>query len=221
MRAKPDVVIVDYGVGNLFNVQRAFEAVGARALISKEAKDIETAERLLLPGVGAFGAAMAELRHRQLVEPISAAIGRGVPYLGICLGLQLLFNESEESPGIEGLGILSGAVKRFAFSSHLSPDTAHLKIPHMGWNRVISNQQSAISAQHGCPLLKDIPVGSFFYFVHSYYVDPTDRSVVALEADYGVRFAAMIWSNSLFATQFHPEKSQALGLKLLANFVAL
>ena len=157
---------------------------------------------------------MAELQHRHLVEPMTAAISRGTPYLGICLGLQLLFEDSEESPGIPGLGVLRGTVKRFSFNSSL-------KVPHMGWNQVTRPQTSDLRLQDGCPLLKGIPESSFFYFVHSYYADPADRSLVALESDYGLRFPVMIERERLFATQFHPEKSQAVGLRLLHNFVNL
>ena len=149
---------------------------------------------------------MEELRRRQLLEPVKAAISKGTPYLGICLGLQLLFEESEESPGVQGLGILQGRVRRF-------PSTS-LKIPHMGWNQVVGEVD-------GCPVLRGIPVRSYVYFVHSYYADPADRSLIILEAEYGIRFAAMVWRDNLFATQFHPEKSQALGLRLLQNFVNL
>jgi len=201
------IVIVDYGMGNLRSVSKALEHLGAKVCVTSDPRLVEQADKLILPGVGAFGAAMDELTRRRLIEPVNTALAKGIPYLGICLGLQLLFEESEEAPGVKGLGILHGAVRRFLA-------TNHLKIPHMGWNQVMS-------PQNGCPLLQDIPEGSFFYFVHSYYADPTDRSVVALEADYGVRFAAMVWQDALFATQFHPEKSQTLGLRFLKNFIDL
>ena len=198
------ITIVDYGMGNLRSVAKALEHLGASVRVTDDPAQVARAEKLVLPGVGAFDAAMEELRSRRLVEPLTAAIRRGVPYLGICLGLQLLFEASDEG-STPGLGILQGRVRRFA-------PTAQLKIPHMGWNQVSGSR-------NGCPLLREIPEGSFFYFVHSYYAQPVDRSLVALEADYGIRFAAMVWRDHLFATQFHPEKSQALGLQLLKNFI--
>lgn len=212
------IVVVDYGMGNLRSVSKALESLGASVRVSGNPADVVQASKLILPGVGAFPAAMQELNRRGLVEPIKAHVAAGTPYLGICLGLQLLFEESEEGEGANGLAILPGCVRRF------TPDPATpLKIPHMGWNQVISRQPSAVSRQQttACPLLKGLPSGSFFYFVHSYYADPLDRGLVALQTDYGVRFPAMVWRENLFATQFHPEKSQRLGLALLQNFVDL
>ena len=201
------IVIIDYGMGNLRSVSKALESLGASVRISSDPRDVAQAQKLILPGVGAFPAAMRELSARQLIEPVKAAITSGKPYLGICLGLQLLFEESEEGEGAAGFGILAGTVKRFRFNSEL-------KVPHMGWNQVTTG--------HGnCPLLHGIPDQSFFYFIHSYYGDPTDRSTVALEADYGGRFTAMVWRDNLYATQFHPEKSQSVGLTLLQNFIHL
>jgi len=224
------VVVVDYGMGNLRSVSKALESLGASARVSSNPRDVEQAEKLILPGVGAFPAAMRELYARKLTEPITTAIAKGTPYLGICLGLQLLFDESDEGEGARGLGVLRGRVRRFS-----AQGGAQLKVPHMGWNQVNRSQRSEVPAterggsatkgggrgQNGCPLLKDIPEGSFVYFVHSYYGDPVDRSVVALETDYGGRFASMVWHKNLYATQFHPEKSQAIGLKLLDNFIKL
>ena len=213
-------VIVDYGMGNLRSVSKALESLGAGVKVSSEPEDVAGAEKLILPGVGAFGAAMQELSARGLVEPIKAALNAGTPYLGICLGLQLLFESSEESPGVPGLGVLRGTVKRFASNSHPTPHTSRLKIPHMGWNQVMTGHWADAQGLR-CPLLAEIRANSFFYFVHSYYADPADRSLIALEADYGGQFAAMIWRERLFATQFHPEKSQAVGLRLLRNFLDL
>ena len=218
------VVVVDYGMGNLRSVSKALESLGASVRVSSDPQDVARAEKIILPGVGAFPAAMRELTARKLVDPITDAIASGKPYLGICLGLQLLFDRGEEGEGANGLGILKGCVRRFR--SHAvtqSRSHAPLKIPHMGWNHVTSSQQSAVSSQQTsrCPLLKNIPDGSFFYFVHSYYADPTDRLVVALETDYGGPFASMVWRDKLFATQFHPEKSQSVGLQLLKNFIEL
>ncbi len=215
------IIVVDYGMGNLRSVSKALESLGASVRVSSDPTDVAGAEKLILPGVGAFPAAMRELAARNLVEPIKASIAQGTPYLGICLGLQLLFDESEEGEGAAGLGILPGVVKKFSFNSALRTPHSALKIPHMGWNQVVASQKSKVKSQKGCPLLDDIPDGSFFYFVHSYYGDPADRSVVALETDYGGPFAAMVWRDNLYATQFHPEKSQTIGLKLLKNFIEL
>lgn len=217
------ITIVDYGMGNLRSVSKAVESLGASARVSSDPKEIAAADKLILPGVGAFPAAMQELSARRLVEPIKHAVAVGTPYLGICLGLQLLFESSEEGVGASGLAVLKGRVPRFALNGQ-----AHLKIPHMGWNQVFQRQETGDKRQGAwgrgreeCPLLNEIPEGSFFYFVHSYYVDPVDRSIIALEADYGIRFAAMVWHKNLYATQFHPEKSQAVGLQLLKNFIEL
>ena len=203
------IVVVDYGMGNLRSVSKALESLGASVRVSSDPKDVAAADKLILPGVGAFPAAMQELSARRLVEPIKRFIASGKPYLGICLGLQLLFESSEEGEGAKGLGVLAGAVKRFA-------PAASRKVPHMGWNDV-----RRPGPQDGCPLLAGIPDGSFVYFVHSYYAEPAERGITALETDYGVRFAAMVWRDHLYATQFHPEKSQAIGLQLLKNFIAL
>lgn len=208
------VVIIDYGMGNLRSVSKALESLGASVRVSSDPEEVQHAEQLILPGVGAFGAAMEELSRRRLIAPIKTVIASGRPYLGICLGLQLLFEESEERPGEKGLSILPGSVKRCSVNPPL-------KIPHIGWNQITRKEGRGDTGQDGCPLLRGIPEGSFFYFLHSYYADPTDRSIVALETDYGVPFAAMIWRDRLFATQFHPEKSQAVGLQLLKNFIAL
>ena len=203
---QPMIAIVDYGMGNLRSVSKALESLGAAVSVTSDPAVIGRAKKLILPGVGASPAAMRELAARQLVAPITSAIQAGKPYLGICLGLQLLFDFSEEGQGAPGLGVLRGRVKRFAGSS--------LKIPHMGWNQVRASAKA-------CPVLDGIPEESFFYFVHSYYAAPDDRAIVALETDYGGRFASMVWRDNLFATQFHPEKSQTLGLRLLSNFVKL
>ncbi len=217
------IVVVDYGMGNLRSVSKALESLGAPVRVSSDPQEVAKAAKLILPGVGAFPAAMRELAARQLIDPLKASIAKGVPYLGICLGLQLLFERGEEGQGAAGLGILQGVVKRFSFSLQPVPGSQiqnpkskiqNLKIPHMGWNQVTINQKQ-------CPLLKDVPDQSFVYFVHSYYADPADRSVVALETDYGGAFTAMVWRDNLYAAQFHPEKSQAVGLQLLKNFVEL
>ena len=215
------IVIIDYGMGNLRSVSKALESLGASARVSSDPQDVAQAEKIILPGVGAFPAAMRELAARQLVDPIKAAIASGKPYLGICLGLQLLFDRGEEGEGAAGLGILSGAAKRFMLNAKLETRNSKLKIPHMGWNQVIRKQEAEGRRQQDCPILRGIPDGSFVYFVHSYYAEPSDRSVVALETDYGGSFTSMVWRDNIYATQFHPEKSQSVGLQLLKNFVAL
>ena len=203
------IAVVDYGMGNLRSVSKALERLGASARVTSDPRDIERADKVIVPGVGAFPAAMRELTGRKLVEPIKSAVASGKPYLGICLGLQLLFDRSDEGEGAKGLGILPGAVRRFAVAPPL-------KIPHMGWNQI-----ARAAGRADRPVLKGIEDGSFFYFVHSYYADPADRGVVALQADYGRPFAAMVWRDRLFATQFHPEKSQERGLRLLENFLSV
>ena len=200
------ITIVDYQMGNLRSVQKAFERVGGQAIISSNPAEIANAQKLVLPGVGAFGDAMAEIRRRDLASPIRDFIASGRPFLGICLGLQLLFERSFEHGEHEGLGIIAGEVVRFAL-----PQT--FKVPHMGWNTVTKTQD--------IPVLAEIPDGTHFYFVHSYYVRPADPAVVALSCDYGGEFCAMISRDNVLATQFHPEKSQTDGLKLLLSFAAL
>lgn len=200
------VTIVDYGMGNLRSVQKAFERLGFRAEITDCPERVLNAERLVVPGVGAFGDAICELERRNLVKPILRFIESGRPFLGICLGLQLLFEKSYENGIHKGLGILRGDVVRFELSSEYS-------IPHMGWNQVRQECPN--------PLMREIPDESFFYFVHSYYVVPADPEVVAGTTEYGFRFCSMIRQDNVFATQFHPEKSQSLGLKLLRNFAEL
>lgn len=200
------IAIVDYGMGNLRSVQKAFEKLGVPAQICNTPDQISGVEKLVLPGVGAFRDAMNELHRQQLVEPIRQHIAADRPFLGICLGLQLLFDFSHEDGHWAGLGVIPGEVVRFR-------DQPGLKVPHMGWN--------VVSAVHDCPLFAGIPSNSHFYFVHSYYVVPRDHGVVAAETDYGGSFTSVIQRGRLFATQFHPEKSQSHGLRLLQNFASL
>jgi len=269
------LAIVDYQMGNLRSVQKAFENVGHPARVTGDPRDIEAADRIVLPGVGAFQDAISELQRRDLVSPILAAIDAGKPVLGICLGLQLLFDVSEEDGQHVGLGVLPGRVVRFqpgqgtAGSPSASgklpagetglgcsagegltgseptthgdagraadrksypnalPATSHSrdtsqrgrvlesarKVPHMGWNQ--------LRILRPAPVLAGIPDGSHFYFVHSYYVVPSAPEVIATETDYGVAFCSMIWRDNLYAVQFHPEKSQRIGLKMLKNFAEL
>lgn len=198
--------IIDYGMGNLRSVQKAFARLGHEAEIVRRPEELAGCEKLVLPGVGAFRDAIAELRRQELVEPIVSHIAAGRPFLGICLGLQMLFEFSHEDGRWEGLGVLRGEVVRFT-------DRPGLKIPHMGWN--------SVEFAGDTPLLAGLPTGAHFYFVHSYYVKPNDESVVAGWCEHGDRFAAVVARENLFATQFHPEKSQAVGLKLLENFARL
>jgi glutamine amidotransferase len=197
------IAIIDYQMGNLRSVQKGFERVGHSATITSDPAVLSRAEKVVLPGVGAFGDAMAELKRRDLVAPIRQAIDAGKPFLGICLGLQLLFDAGYEGGRYEGLGILRGEVVRF--------DVPHeLKVPHMGWNE--------LSFRRRPPALAGLAEGTHVYFVHSYYVVPADEGVIATETDYGGRFCSSIWRENVFATQFHPEKSQSDGLAILKNF---
>ena len=204
------ITVIDYGMGNLHSVRKALEVVGANAKVSSCAKDILKADKIVFPGVGSFGEAMKELSKRKLVKPIKDAIAAGKPFLGLCLGLQLLFENSEEAPGVKGLGILEGEVKRFKLKG--------LKVPHMGWNQIVRG--AACGALQG-KILKDVPGGSYMYFVHSYYIKPKDRKVVLTTTNYGIDFASGVCKDNVYALQFHPEKSQATGLKILKNFVRL
>lgn len=198
--------IVDYGMGNLRSVQKGLEKVGATARICAHPADLADCQKLVLPGVGAFRDAIHELRRLDFVSPILEHIAADKPFLGICLGLQLLFDVSYEDGEWTGLGVLPGKVVRFT-------DQPGLKIPHMGWNQV--------RVQGSQPLFHDLPDAAHFYFVHSYYVQPDEPALVAGITDYGGDFTAAIRRGNLFATQFHPEKSQTLGLRLLRNFAEM
>jgi glutamine amidotransferase len=201
--AAPTVAVVDYGMGNLRSAQKGLEKVGVNAVISSDPGFVAAADGVVLPGVGAFRDCMYNLGKAGLVDPVRAAIAEDKPFLGICIGMQLLLTVSEEFGVHEGLGAVKGKVVCF-------PHDRELKVPHMGWNRV---------HQAGpCPLFEDVPEGAFFYFVHSYYVVPESDSAVSGWTDYGVRFCSAISRGNLFATQFHPEKSHKHGLKVLENF---
>jgi glutamine amidotransferase len=202
----PRIAIIDYQMGNLRSVQKGFEKVGHQAHITSDAREIAAADKIVLPGVGAFGDAIAELRRRELVGPIRDAIAGGKPFFGICLGLQLLFDVGYEGGTFEGLGMFRGKVVRF----DLPPP---LKVPHMGWNRGTFKQRPRV--------LEGLADGTYFYFVHSYYAVPDDPTLVAIETEYGQPFCAAICRGNVFATQFHPEKSQADGLRILKNFAEL
>ena len=197
------IAIIDYGMGNLRSVQKGFERAGCQAQVTREASKIASAHGVVLPGVGAFHACMENLKRFGLIEPIRETVREKKPFLGICLGFQLLFSESEEFGKQKGLDLFSGKVVGF----HLDNG---LKVPHMGWNRVEKKKQS--------PFMEGISSGDYVYFVHSFYVVPDDVSVIATTTDYGSSFVSSIATEHLFACQFHPEKSQELGLRILSNF---
>lgn len=200
------IAIIDYGMGNLRSVQKAFEKIGFGAVVTSDPAELAAADKVVLPGVGAFGDAMHELNSRSLVGPIHEAIDSGKHFLGICLGLQLLFEVGYEGQRTAGLGVLPGEVVRFDL-----PD--EFKVPHMGWNQLEIVRQA--------PLLAGLPNSTYAYFVHSYYVVPRDESVIATQTLYGEPFTSMIWRDNVMATQFHPEKSQTDGLHMLRNFALL
>ena len=198
------VAIIDYGVGNLRSVEKAFAAAGTEALVTSEESLLRSAERLVLPGVGAFAACMRELTSRGFDELVRTRVKEGTPLLGVCVGMQMLFEESEEFGQTLGLGLLKGRVRRF---SH------ELVIPQVGWNQV---QQRAVH-----PLLANISDNAFFYFVHSYSCEPDNPAVVVAETEYGRLYPSVVAQDNMCGVQFHPEKSQAAGLRLLANFAAV
>jgi len=229
------IAVIDYGMGNLRSVQKALEVAGAIGpKVTSSPKDLRRASKIVLPGVGSFGEAIRELKRLRLVEPIRGAIDKGKIFLGLCLGLQLLFERSEEAPGVRGLSILKGSVKRFAFTNDERPfdklrvvpskvegrreTSDELKVPHMGWNTIA---QSAKRKAQSAKILNGVRDGAYMYFVHSYYVKPEDRDIILTTTDYGIEFVSGIQKDNIYAFQFHPEKSQAVGLKLLRNFVGL
>lgn len=200
------ICVIDYGMGNLRSVSKALEKVGGSVQVSSSPDDLKTAEKIVLPGVGAFGDGCRELKERGLFEPLRQTLLQEKPFLGICLGMQLLFEESEESPGVQGLRILSGRVVKFR--------NPNVKVPHMGWNEMKIQKKDSAPFQ-------GVGDGSFFYFVHSFYPVPQDPSLVLGTAEYGgEKFAAFVVKKAIWASQFHPEKSQDAGLQILKNFVA-
>ncbi|MEC8555234.1 MAG: imidazole glycerol phosphate synthase subunit HisH [Planctomycetota bacterium] len=199
-----NIAIVDYQMGNLRSVQKALEHVGFEASVTSDPDEIRKADKVILPGVGGFGDAIRELKSRNLDAPIVESIEAGKPFLGICLGLQMLFEVGLEGGEHTGLGVLPGRVERF-------PPMDPLKVPHMGWNQLSIDKQD-------CPLLRGIPESAYFYFVHSYFVKPAKSDVQWLGCEYGIPFCAAVWRDNMFATQFHPEKSQESGLQILKNF---
>ena len=200
------IAIIDYGAGNLQSVKKAFDFIGAESVITDNPEIINACDRILLPGVGSFGDAMDSMAKNGLVETVKQNALSGKPFLGICLGLQLLFEESEESPGVKGLGIFKGKIKKF------SPDMG-LKIPHIGWNSLEIKQNDT--------LFKGIPENSYVYFVHSYYLHAEDEKDIATITNYGIDFHSAVGKNNVFATQFHPEKSGDVGLQILKNFASM
>ena len=200
------VAIIDYGAGNLMSVKKALDFIGAESEITMDKAKIEAASHVILPGVGSFGDAMESMESRGLVDTVKSSALSGKPFLGICLGLQLLFSASDESKGVNGLSLLNGKISSL-------PKDIGLKVPHMGWNSVSVKQSGGI--------FKDIPNDSYFYFVHSYHLNGADEADIAATAQYGVEIQCAVQSGNLCAVQFHPEKSGSIGLKLLKNFLAL
>ena len=200
------IAILDYDAGNIKSVEKAFNSLGQETVLTRDFNEILSADRVVLPGVGSFGDAMEHLKKYELQKAIYEVVEKGTPFLGICLGLQLLFESSEESKGVEGLGILKGSVVRF-------PSDLGLKIPHIGWN--------SLDFPNKGRLFKDIDEGSFVYFVHSYYLKAEEPDIVKATCDYGVTVHASVEKDNVFACQFHPAKSSAVGLKLLKNFAEI
>lgn len=198
------IAIIDYDAGNIKSVEKAILALGEEVVVTSDADTILAADGVILPGVGAFGDAMKKLKDYELVDVIRRVAESGKPFMGICLGLQLLFDSSEESPGVEGLGILKGKIVRI-------PEGEGIKVPHIGWNSLEFPKKSR--------LFEGITPGSYVYFVHSYYLQAQDKEIVAATAEYGVEIHAAVEKENIFACQFHPEKSSDIGLKLLRNFI--
>lgn len=207
------ISIIDYGMGNLRSVRKGFEKTGCEAKVIHTPREVHDAKALVLPGVGAFNNCLKNLEALKLINPICKSIASGKPFMGICLGLQILFSESEEFGRTPGLDIIKGKVLRFQAEKLNCGSERHLKIPHMGWNKVNIKKPN--------PYQKNIADGTYFYFVHSYYVAPEDPEVVTSTTNYGIEFVSSIWKDNIFACQFHPEKSQSIGLKLLKNFAEI
>lgn len=199
--------IIDYGMGNIHSVQKALEALGAKTIVTDKPEEISRCEKLVLPGVGAFDDAMSSLKEHKLTETLIEQVNNKKILLGICLGMQLFLEQSKEAAEEKGLGLIKGSVEKF-------PGKKKLKVPHMGWNQLNIKQKN-------CPLLKDIPDNSYVYFCHSYYVCPADKNYAAATTNYGVDFSSIVWKNNIYGVQFHPEKSQSTGLKILKNFIEM
>jgi len=200
------IAIIDYDAGNVKSVEKALEFLGEEAVLTRDPELLLKAEKVILPGVGAFGDAMEKLYGYGLVTVIRKIVEKGTPFLGICLGLQLLFESSDESPGVEGLGVLKGRIVRI-------PDGEGLKVPHIGWNSLTYPNQGR--------LYKGIPENSYVYFVHSYYLQAQEPEIVVAETEYGVQIQASVEKGNVFACQFHPEKSSGIGMTILKNFIEL
>jgi glutamine amidotransferase len=199
------IAIIDYGMGNIHSVQKALQLYTPRTLVTNSPDEIKKCDKIVLPGVGAFADAVRELKKQNLILALKEQIKHKKAFLGICLGMQILFEASQEANKEKGLGILKGKVMRFREKG--------LKVPHIGWNQ--------LKFKNGCPLLKDIPQNSYVYFCHSYYPEPEDNSVITATCDYGIDFACVVWQENIYGVQFHPEKSQSVGLKVIENFVNL
>lgn len=200
------IAIIDYGAGNLHSVRNALDFLSAPCIVTSDSDEILSADKVILPGVGAFGDAMRCMKEKGLIDTVKIAAKSGKPFLGICLGLHLLFEESEESPDVKGLGIFKGGVVKI-------PDNGELKIPHMGWNSIKLTKDSKI--------LKNIGDEPYVYFVHSYYIQPQDKNIVSACTEYGQKLDIAVEHGNIFATQFHPEKSGDVGMEILKNFIAL
>jgi glutamine amidotransferase len=208
--------MIDYGASNIRSAQKAFEYIGAEVELTEDPEVVRKATKLVLPGVGAFGSGMDGLRQRNLPEAIQETVAKGIPFLGICVGMQLMFDESNEMGIHQGLGLMAGKVKRFPKKFQIEnrqSEIINLKIPHMGWNQLEPAWES--------PLLAGVNTGDYTYFVHSYYCDPADATAVLAWTDYGFPFASVVQKDNVYGLQFHPEKSQAVGLQILKNFLEM
>jgi len=201
------IAIIDYGMGNIHSVQKALQLYGTRTLVTNSPEDLKTCDKIILPGVGAFDDAVSQLKQKGLIQAVKDAVNKGTVFLGICLGMQILFDRSEEAKKEKGLSLIPGGVKLFEKGRGV-------KVPHMGWNQLRVMQK-------GCPLFKGLEESPYVYFCHSYYPKPASPAVNAAVCDYSGEFSAVVWDKNIYGVQFHPEKSQAAGLKMVRNFVEL